>query len=324
MSALAPVAKGVALALCLVLVGAFLGLGVSRSDYNLQGYVVVALAVALLGLFVLVPKAASGEAPWFARLLVLALAVKAGAALFRLYWGFEVKEGIADAAGYHGAGRVIANSIRHLDFSQVPLYLQPGTEFVKLFTGFVYAAIGPTLLGVPFLRRLGLRRVCAVLQGLPSGLSRGGPGALRPAGLPVPVVGVLAQQHRQGCHTGPDDSHGGLRCGGGIPLQQTARMGPSGAGAGGGHHGPPPRGGPAGCGPGLWPGPGPSQASQVQPGPGPDGVHRHCGGWCVVGHHQGDHLPGLRDGEYRGDPGHLRGPAGEGLPGRRRLHPPHP
>jgi len=60
---------------------------------------------------------------------------------------FGLYGGVADATGYHGAGRLIAASLRR---GQLPLDLGDGgegTRAVNLITGLIYTVIGPTKLG---------------------------------------------------------------------------------------------------------------------------------------------------------------------------------
>ena len=58
---------------------------------------------------------------------------------------FHVYGGSTDSLGYHSAGTAIADGLwrGHLSTSPPPI----GTEAVQMATGFVYAVIGPTLLG---------------------------------------------------------------------------------------------------------------------------------------------------------------------------------
>jgi len=139
--------KNLVFAVLLAVLGIVLGVSIAQFDYEIQGYILVALALLVLVLFLLIPRVARGEGSWFFRLLVIAFFVKAGASLFRLYWGFEFKEGAIDAGRYHRTGQVLAESIRHLDFTWISGYFQAGTSFIEMVTGFVYSVIGPTLSG---------------------------------------------------------------------------------------------------------------------------------------------------------------------------------
>ena len=56
----------------LIGLGLLLGLFMARGSYNSQGYVLVALVITILALFVLIPRVAKGEGKLFAKVLVLA------------------------------------------------------------------------------------------------------------------------------------------------------------------------------------------------------------------------------------------------------------
>jgi len=140
-------AKTLVFAVLLAVLGVLLGGSIAQFHYDIQGYVLVALALLLLVPFLLIPRVSRGEGFGFVKFLLVAFFVKAGVSLFRLYWGFGWKEGAIDAARYHRAGQGLAESIRHLDFSWIADYFEPGTEFIEIVTGFVYSVIGPTLPG---------------------------------------------------------------------------------------------------------------------------------------------------------------------------------
>jgi hypothetical protein len=79
-------------------------------------------------------------------ILVLALAVKLIGALIRDYVAFDVYGGVADAASYHQWGVELAPQLRQLNFDTI-LPTLTGTDFIRFFTGLVYAVFGPSRLG---------------------------------------------------------------------------------------------------------------------------------------------------------------------------------
>lgn len=131
----------------LIGLGLLLGLFMARGSYNSQGYVLVALVITILALFVLIPRVAKGEGKLFAKVLVLAFFLKAGASMFRLIWGIGVKEGRIDANRYHRTGKFLAERFWQGDFAAFEPFLTRGTRMVEATTGVIYSVIGPTLHG---------------------------------------------------------------------------------------------------------------------------------------------------------------------------------
>ena len=119
---------------------------VARYDYDTQGYLVVMFGLIAFSIW-LFPKLAKSEGPWFVKFLVIAIFIKAGASMFRWWWGWHFKNGIADATGYHGTASRLYSEVRHLDFSNAWAYAETGTNFMKFFTTMVYSVIGPTVFG---------------------------------------------------------------------------------------------------------------------------------------------------------------------------------
>ena len=124
-----------------------LGYVIATNTYNIQGYVVVVLAMLVVVVLVAMPRIAASEGRAVLWIIGVALLVKAGASLFHLYWGFEVKQGIGEGSRYHANGELIAEGIWRLDFEPVVTAFEIGTGFIDVATGFLYAIIGPTLLG---------------------------------------------------------------------------------------------------------------------------------------------------------------------------------
>lgn len=82
-----------------------------------------------------------------ANILIWALVLKFVGTGVRYFFAFEVYEGLADAAGYHGAGAKLAQSFRAFDFDVDLGMLGEGTRALRAITGVVYTFIGPTKLG---------------------------------------------------------------------------------------------------------------------------------------------------------------------------------
>lgn len=81
-----------------------------------------------------------------AQLLVLALVLKLLSALARYYMAYEIYDGVADSEGYHTAGQALAVLLRHGGYEQPPGPL-PGTAWISVVTGVVYAIFGVSKLG---------------------------------------------------------------------------------------------------------------------------------------------------------------------------------
>jgi hypothetical protein len=108
-----------------------------------------ALAIAPVLVLLTVPIAmriarADGD-PGILLLLLIAVALKLTASVVRYYVAFDVYGGLADAAGYHAAGAAFAPDLRSLHFG-VETGVIPGTGFIDLITGIVYAITGASQL----------------------------------------------------------------------------------------------------------------------------------------------------------------------------------
>jgi hypothetical protein len=129
---------------------ALLALAMRHLSFDIWGAMVV--APVLLGITIpLLLRATRREAdPWMGKLLVWAFVAKMVGTLIRYAVTFEVYGGRADAGGYHGAGRRLAEAFWAGNWDQVYRTEVPnlvGTEFMRLATGIVYIATGPTKLG---------------------------------------------------------------------------------------------------------------------------------------------------------------------------------
>ena len=125
-----------------------LGYLVATSGYNLQGYLVVGLAVALILMTVVLPRISATEGKLVAVILTMGILAKTLGSRVQLNWALGVKEGIGDVSGYHSAGIKLSDAIRHLDFVPVvTAFADQGTGFPDVLTGLVYTLTGPTLYG---------------------------------------------------------------------------------------------------------------------------------------------------------------------------------
>jgi hypothetical protein len=106
-----------------------------------------ALVVAPILVLLTVPIAtriarADGD-PAIVTLIVIAVALKLAASLLRYYTAIDLYGGLADAAKYHEAGAIFAPAIRSLHFDAVTTQSKiPGTGFIEVVTGVVYAITG--------------------------------------------------------------------------------------------------------------------------------------------------------------------------------------
>ncbi|MFQ5826525.1 MAG: hypothetical protein ACE5IA_04115 [Dehalococcoidia bacterium] len=128
-----------------------LGLGFSlvfaQTSRDWPGLVLVVLAIAVIVLLILPHMAWRERSRFLMQVLIVGLILKLGTSMVRLWASFDLYQGVADASGYHGWGILIAQHLRQMEFDRVAPFLESGTNFVRFFTGLVYAAIGPTLYG---------------------------------------------------------------------------------------------------------------------------------------------------------------------------------
>lgn len=128
-----------------VLVAAFSILP-QTSTYDTWGALIVGPILFAISLPALARQAERERDRRLFWLLVLALAAKLLGALARDFVASEVYGGVADATRYHGDGVRLSASFRSGIFT-TGLEDVTGTDFVSLFTGILYAFIGPTRLG---------------------------------------------------------------------------------------------------------------------------------------------------------------------------------
>ncbi len=122
--------------------------GVGRWSYDIWGALIIGpiLVAASLPVLAMLTRHDAETDPWLPRLLVTALVVKLLAAVPRWAVAFVLYGGTADASHYHHAGANLALSYRDLILASPPGQI-PGTGFIEMVTGIVYAVTGPSLLG---------------------------------------------------------------------------------------------------------------------------------------------------------------------------------
>jgi hypothetical protein len=115
--------------------------------YNAIGGLLVAAVIIPLTLPVLKREAARQGNSRIFGFLILALVLKVVVGtLLRHYAAFDLYEGSADAAGYHGRGFHIMENFRDGNFD-TGLASLTDTDFIRFFTGLLYTFIGPTSYG---------------------------------------------------------------------------------------------------------------------------------------------------------------------------------
>jgi hypothetical protein len=132
----------------------FFAWAMQHTDYDVWGALIVAPTLALLTWPILRRVAESEGDPGLVSFFMGALALKFAGSLVRYAAIYHVYEGVADASAYNRAGRLLAPEFRRGLFT----YAERagvfdsgdrivGTNFIKIFTGGLYAFIGPTEIG---------------------------------------------------------------------------------------------------------------------------------------------------------------------------------
>ncbi|MEY2476256.1 MAG: hypothetical protein QOG87_1571 [Actinomycetota bacterium] len=125
-----------------------------HTDYDVWGALIVGPMLALITWPILRKLAASEGDPGLVSFFMGALALKFAGSLVRYAAIYEVYSGVADASTYNNAGRLLAPEFRRGLFTyaeRVGVFDAGdrivGTNFIKIFTGGLYALIGPTEIG---------------------------------------------------------------------------------------------------------------------------------------------------------------------------------
>ena len=119
-------------------------------SYDVWGALLLAPVLVLITVPLLLRAGRRERDPWVTKVVILALLTKLASTLVRYAIAFEVYQGSADASGYHGAGRRLAEAFWAGNYAEV--YAQEahelvGTEFIRVLTGWLYIGTGPTKLG---------------------------------------------------------------------------------------------------------------------------------------------------------------------------------
>jgi hypothetical protein len=138
-----PVA-GIGLVLIAALVVAVMVLMTTASP-DLWTAALIAMVLFVVSLPALHRQAAREGDPRVVGILTLALAAKLAASFVRYHVAFGLYGGVADAAAYHNAALDLYPRIRALNLES--LLTSSSTDFIRAFTGAVYAVFTPTRLG---------------------------------------------------------------------------------------------------------------------------------------------------------------------------------
>lgn len=120
--------------------------GMSHWSFNVWGAFIVGPLLLGVSIPILRRLARKDPDPRLFRLLMAALVLKLLAAIPRWAMAFVLYGGTADASRYHRIGTTLGEAYRHLSFPGSPSPV-PGTGFVDILTGGIYAITGPTLMG---------------------------------------------------------------------------------------------------------------------------------------------------------------------------------
>jgi hypothetical protein len=129
---------------------AMLAWGMANLSFDIWGAMVVGPVLVAISAPLLAAAIRREADPRMAKIIVTAFVVKMLGALVRYAVTFEVYAGRADAGGYHGSGRRLAEAFWDGNWATVYAAEVPkmgGTEFMRLVTGAVYIGTGPTKLG---------------------------------------------------------------------------------------------------------------------------------------------------------------------------------
>jgi hypothetical protein len=121
-------------------------LAMQRYTYDEWGAILLFPILTAVSLPLLAKVARHETDPRVVQLLYLAFFLKLLATFARYFMVFDLYGGVGDAVRYDRVGGQIGHGWLHID-TTVELRHIPGTGFIDLLTGLVYALIGPTRLG---------------------------------------------------------------------------------------------------------------------------------------------------------------------------------
>lgn len=134
----------------LLLVGGYLvamQLALTRSSYDIAGVFIVVPVLILMSIPLLRVARRQEADPWIRRLLGIALLAMMFMAFIHFIVDFGAYDGVADARRYSTQGAAAAAVYWEGNFFPDLGYDVIGTGFIVLFTGWVYALFGPTIIG---------------------------------------------------------------------------------------------------------------------------------------------------------------------------------
>jgi hypothetical protein len=123
-----------------------LAVGVESGSWNILGSLLVLPVLALLTVPIARRFVRRDREPDLGPLFAVAFVTKMMGAIMRYVVAYYLYKGSADATGYDLGGRELAPLYRRGDFS-VHVAQIPGTGFIKVLTGLVYAVAGTSRLG---------------------------------------------------------------------------------------------------------------------------------------------------------------------------------
>lgn len=141
--------SGVLAGLGLLVVVGYVGAqlwAMSNTSYDIWGGLLVAPVLLLVSVPLLARLQRGERDPRIRQLVMVALVLKLAASLARFAVNELVYDGTADANAYASKGELLAQSYR-LGIWESPTGKLPGTGFIDIVTGLVYAVTGPTRVG---------------------------------------------------------------------------------------------------------------------------------------------------------------------------------
>lgn len=121
-----------------------------HASYDIWGAMIVGPLLVAVSIPILDHVVRAERDRWMGRVIVAAFVAKLLGTLVRYAVTFELYGDRADATGYHGSGARLAAAFWNGTWAEVLRAEVPelvGTEFIRLTTGLVYIATGPTKLG---------------------------------------------------------------------------------------------------------------------------------------------------------------------------------
>ena len=131
----------------LLFAGFFVDSFLANDSERLQGLLVVPVLVGLTVPIALRIARTEGDAAYFG-IVMAGMIAKLVSAFIRYLIAFGLYNGQADMVSYHNGGLTYVDSFRRLIFPSVPNLI--GTNWIKVFTGFVYSFTGTSIVAGGF------------------------------------------------------------------------------------------------------------------------------------------------------------------------------